>query len=299
MLKVKTKARWRYFRPRTRGRLSDITAYEPESIYAEARLIAQEFYHRARPRIGRTRNVYRTTGEAVRMLRAHQPSDPKHLLALLILQSPNAARAQHDLDEHHGGYRNREARVFELIDFNDTFVSTVLALSPEERRDFTGRAKDELDYFCEQLHIKNFSDQQYEAIWHGLSREIAVFLAAKEIGYIVHMSSRVQDSMGIDMTITDAEAKRAINIDVKTHSAYHFRLLELYEQQRISEEKRLQCELSGYCESKNGHGDQAVTTVLFRIATDRLGEIDNFAFKDIGPVASLIAAAIHDYGHNI
>lgn len=296
MLGTKIKNRWRRFRPTTRGRIDDITAYEPDSIYAKARVVALETYRRVRPRVGRRHNIYRQTTEAVRLLRQREVVDTVHLLALLILQAPGAARAQNELDKRHGGYRNREARVFELIDFNDVFVNTVLALSPVERIDFVERAKAELDYFASLLHVQGFTVEQFEAITHGLSREIAVFLAARRIGYVAHMSSRVQDAMGVDMAITDPDTKKSINIDVKTHSAYHFRLLELTNQNRMDEEKRLQCELAGYCLSMNGRGEQRVETILFRVATDRLGEIRNFEFTDTGPVATLLASAMHDHG---
>src|SRR5690606_30984045 len=77
------------------------------------------------------------SSRAAAKLRARSIHDKVHLLALLILQAPGAARAQREMDGHRGGYKNRQARLYELIDFNDTFVDTVLSLNEEERQTFT------------------------------------------------------------------------------------------------------------------------------------------------------------------
>lgn len=289
--------KWRRFRPIVRGRLDDQTAYQPESIYAGARQIINEVMRGSRSRIGaRRRDVLKDTSEAVRVLRERDPRDPAHLLALLILQAPNAARAQNEMDSHHGGYRNREARLFELIDFNDTYVETVLSLDDADLVDFADRLKVEIDRFCSVLHTAGFSEKQFEAITHGLSREIAVYRAARSLGYIARMTSRVQDAMGVDMVITDTETKKSINIDVKTRSAYHFRLIELMRERRVDEQKRLHCELAGYCAVRNGRGDQAVDTILLQVDTGRLGEINNYNFDDTGPIATLLSSAINRFG---
>lgn len=290
--------KWRRFVPRTRGDMRDPTAYEPDSLYAEARQIVAAAMHQAGPVRGHNDGL-KHSAEAVKLLRAKDSRDSAYLLALLILQAPSAARAQHEMDEHRGGYRNREARLYELIDFNDTFVSTVLSLEKKDLAEFDERLRGEINRFCAQLHLAAFSDEQFEAITHGLSREIAVYRAARAAGYIVHMTSRVQDAMGVDMVITDPETKRSINIDVKTHSAFHFRLIELEHQDRMNEEKRLQCELAGFCQIRNGHGEKAVDTVLLRIATDRLGEINDFDFVDAAPLSHLIADALRSHGRYI
>lgn len=295
--KTNTKSKWRRFRPRTRGSLDDKTAYEPESLYGAARQLALTTYRHARPKLTYRSSAYRRSATAVRYLKRIRNERPEYNLALLILQAPGAARAQREMDSRHGGYRNREARVFELIDFNDTFVDTVLELDQTERAGFVQRCKIELDYFCQQIHTAMFSDSQFEAIVHGLSREIAVYLAALELGYDAQMASRVQDAMGVDMVITDPTSGKSINIDVKTHSSFHFRLIDLERQNRLNEEQRLQCELSGYCLSVNGRGNNAVETILFRVATDKLGPINDFVFHDIGPIATLLASAVHDHGY--
>ena len=79
-------------------------------------------------------------------------------LTLLILRAPGAARAQHQMDKHPHGYRNQQARLFELIDFNDAFVSTVLALSDDQRRGFIEAVKREIDAFCERVGSRSDAD---------------------------------------------------------------------------------------------------------------------------------------------
>src|SRR5690606_279189 len=109
---------------------------------------------------------------------------PEYFLASLILQAPNAVRAQREMDRRHGGYNNRQARLFELIDFNDTFVDTVLSLDEPLLTDFTQRLWHEIDIFCNAQRVDSFSLRQFDAIVHGLSREIAVYRGAKREGYL-------------------------------------------------------------------------------------------------------------------
>ena len=286
---------WRRFRPRERGPLHDPTVFEPDSLYAKARKIIDDTLQQSRnvKHFGRqTKRI----NDAVRRLTARDIRQPEYMLARLILQTPSAACAQVNMDKHKGGYANRRARLFELIDFNDTYVDTVLSLPEEELTDFPQRLHDEMVIFCKRVRLPMFTDKQFDAIIHGLSREIALFRSAKKLGYIVHMTSRLQDSMGIDMVITDPVSKKSINVDSKTRSAFHFRLRDLVQERRIDEEQRLRCELMGFCLITNGKGDEAVNTVLFRLATKDLGGIKNFDFINPEALSEQIYQAIEYHG---
>ena len=289
---------WQRFRPKIRGRLDDKTVYEGDSLYGHARVIVDETMREARKGLA-IRESMKRASRAAKLLREREVHDAAYLLAALILQAPGAVRAQNEMDEHHGGYRNREARLYELIDFNDTFVDTVLALPEHELPEFAERLRAEIDNFCGRLHVPTFTDRQYEAIVHGLSREIAVYRAARANGLIARMTSRVQDAMGIDMIITDPVTKKSINIDCKTHSSFHFRLVDLERQRRIDEQQRLDCELAGYCTIHNGAKPRGVDTVLLRVATDHLGPIRNFSFEDTGRIVQLLRAALANDGRYI
>lgn len=286
---------WKRFRPRVRGRLDDQTLYDSSSLYGRAKIIMQQ----ALREVSSNGGSMKRSDQAANMLKRHNNHQPEELLAQLILLSASASRAQKEMDEHRGGYKNRQARLFELIDFNDTFVDTVLALPEDYLADFPARLKAEITRYCESVGVTPFSDQQFDAIIHGLSREIAVYRGARELGYIVHMTSRVQDAKGVDMVVTDPKTKKSINVDVKTHSAFHFRLIELQHQRRIDESRRLECELAGFCKLVNGHNHDQVETVLLRIATDRLGEIRNFGFENLSALGTLISQAIENDGRYI
>lgn len=287
---------WRRFRPRSKGAIDDPTVYEHATLYTDARQIVDEMMRRTRSMFRRGHHQLKRTAEASKTLRQRNVNDAPHLLALLLLQTPSAVRAQIEMDRHRGGYSNRQARLFELIDFNDTFVDTVLALDKTERTGFIERLKHEMTVFCASLGQPMFSDEQYEAIVHGLSREIAVFNGAKRLGYVARMTSRVQDAMGVDMIITDPRTKKSIGIDIKTRSAFHWRLVDLQRQNRISEEQRLECELTGYCKIRRPARDGAVDTMLFRISTEHLGEIHDFEFDNMDKFAELLAEALEQYG---
>ena len=297
---MRPKKIWRRFRPRPKpkGIFNDKTLFEYDTIYTEARKIIESSLRESRDvkHFGRrTKKI----NEAVRRLTVRDIRQPEHLLARLILQTPSAACAQIDMDKNTGGYTNRRARLFELIDFNDTYVETVLAMPEEYLEDFAHRLHHEMTIFCQRMHLPMFTDKQYDAIIHGLNREIALFRSAKKLGYVVRMTSRLQDAMGVDMVITDPNTKKSINVDCKTRSAYHFRLLDLVKQRRIDEERRLRCELMGFCEIQNGNGDKGVETVLFRLATEDLGGIKNFDFINPEALSEQIYQAIEHHGSYI
>lgn len=286
---------WRRFQPRLRGRLNDATIYEAQSVYAQARHLAIETLQAVTSRRYRPDDPIKRSVRASAKLRDKRADDSASRLALLILQAPSAVRAQREMDKHRGGYKNRQARLFELIDFNDTFVETVLSLSPKDKTTFVDRLKMEIDFMCDHLGTPTLSDKQYEAIVHGLSREIAVFEGARKLGYIARMTSRVQDAKGVDMVLTDPETKKSLGIDIKTRSAYHFRLINLQRQKRIDEARRLECELAGFCTVTSKHRG-ASETLLFRIATDDLGPIENFAFRDVAALGAHLANAFSHHG---
>jgi hypothetical protein len=267
---------------------------ESTGIYAEARLLVDDIMRDVRSK--RRDTIYKQSAEAIKILRQVVHPSSAELLALVIVQTPQAARAQEDMDKHRGGYSNRQARVYELIDFNDTFVDLVLSLPLEEHSGFASRLWNELTHFCEEYHAMCFEEKQFLAIVHGLSREIAVFHGAKTEGLVAHMTSRVQDARGIDMVITDPMTHRSIEVDCKTRSSFHFRLLNLERKRRISNEDRLRCELAGFCPVAGVSRPDASHSILLRIATEELGPIRDFAFEDTRLLGERLRAAIAEHG---
>jgi len=217
-------------------------------------------------------------------------------IALCVLQSPRAARAQVQMDKHHGGYKERKARLYELIDFNDAFVSSVLALPEEYLAEFNERLFTEMARFCKKLRVNSFNEAQFEAINHGLSREIAVYRGAIAEGLGAQMTNRVQDAKGVDMIITDPHTHRSINIDCKTSSSFHFRLVDRHRQGRMDEQDKVRCEAQGYCTTTNGKHEYAVEVVLVRIDTELLGKIHDFTFTDTSRLGMLLRSALEDHG---
>lgn len=214
---------------------------------------------------------------------AAQTDDPAIWLAALILQAPRAVLAQRQMDAHPHGYHNRNERLYELIDFNDTFVATVLALPERYLPEFQDVAKRLLDDFCKKSHTPCFSNEQWEAITHGLSREIAVYLGAIQLGFTAQMTSRREDAKGVDMVIADPDRRRSVNLDVKTRSAFFIRLEELVREGRIGLHDQQVAEQQGYFTVINGHGHEAVRVVLFRADQEHLGKIEHFTFVDMNP----------------
>lgn len=208
------------------------------------------------------------------------PESTTKLLQSLLEKTPGAVSAQRAMDAHPHSYHSNKERLYELIDFNDTFVSLVLALSPGERQGFIERLRVSMQQYCKNHGSAMFSDEQFDAITRGLSREVAVYLGARHEGFQVSMTSRVEDAMGVDMTITDPVSGRRLNIDCKASSAYYFRIKDLVSQGRLTDEEGRLAEEVGYVREMNGHGDDAVPVTILRIDPNEMGDIKDFVFTN-------------------
>ncbi len=201
-------------------------------------------------------------------------------LELLLLRTPAAARAQQSMDEHPHDRRHHTRRLYELIDFNDAFVSTVLLLRESERREFSETVQQMIQQVCQQVNVRAFSDEQFTAITLGLSREIALYQAANTRGLQTVMATREADAFGVDMRVVDELTGRLINVDCKTRSSFYFRLKDLMHEGRLSPSEMEQAEIAGYCEVIHRHDDTSVRIILLRVGEDDFGELVNFRFTD-------------------
>ncbi|MEO5691305.1 MAG: hypothetical protein ABIQ64_03915 [Candidatus Saccharimonadales bacterium] len=198
------------------------------------------------------------------------------LIAALVLQAPRAVAAQRRMDDHPHGFHDKQARLYELIAFNDTYVSMILLLEDSYYTGVNDQLKFMMDRFCKRVKSPCFDNRQWEAITHGLSREIASFRAIKELGYDVSMTSRQQDAMGVDMVAINPRNGLPVNFDIKTRSSFHFRLKDLASEGRISEVQREAGEHAGFCRVINGHGEEQVHTTLLRIDEETYGQVQDF-----------------------
>lgn len=225
--------------------------------------------------------------------RAHIEKTKELWFTLLLLQTPRAAAAQEYMDKHSHDYHQKNGRLFELIDFNDAFVSTVLLLSSEERDTFIAVAKQEMQAICKRVNARMLSDEQFEAITRGLSKEVAVYLGAIHEGFQAEMTSRSQDAMGVDLIVTDSVSGQKLNIDCKTPSAYRYRIEDLIQQGRLSEEEGRQADDLGYVMEENGNNDEAVLVTVFRVDPNEVGDITNFTFDDSSQLGDRLRAIFH------
>lgn len=217
-------------------------------------------------------------------------------LMTLALQVPQAANAQRQMDAHPHGYRAKNERLYELIDFNDAFVSAVLALPEQEFSRFANETERLLQWFCKRVGVRSFSTEQYHAIVQGLSREIAVYKGVQAEGLQAAMTSRTSDALGIDMVISDPASGKSVNIDCKAPSSYRHRVYNLLHEGRLSEEEVDAAEQLGYIAELNGHGNQKAEIVVWRISTEEYGPIHNFHFDSTRQLGNAIHKIIETYG---
>ena len=277
--------KWRRFRPQTspRGREAIVTHGQYIGVFYDAWRVVDEM---TREYDIRAQDGIDQLDRAIDARKQHARTAAEWL-ALVLLQTPRAARAQMQMDAHKHNYHNRHERLFELIDFNDSFVNTVLALPKSELAGFADTLRKASGELCRRLQAPNFSDD----ITRGLSREIAVYRGALELGYSARMTSRNEDAFGIDMVLEDREG-RVLNIDVKTPSAFRHRLGELEREGRLNEEQFLRAdELDYFTHIHKHHGShiEKVPVTLMCIRHERLGDIVNFEFVSPEPLGQLLA----------
>lgn len=286
--------RWRTFRPH---RSEDGTPRVPaqpvisDDIFRDvAEYVAKRMPHR-HAKAGQV-------GTLIKELRGRAESSGRaeDWLASLYSQGPRAADAQQQMDQHPYGYRDKQARLFELIDFNDTFVSTILAMDASDRARFAVDVKQGIDQLCRQTHSAQFSQEQWTAIVRGLTREIAVYQAARDRGFDAVLPSRTADAMGIDLQVRDPESGRYVNIDVKTPSSFRRRLEELEQEGRITEAELLEADKKSYVYEHNGHGDRGVEVIVLCLLPDKFGEFGDFRLLNSEPMREMLNSLIREHG---
>ena len=219
-------------------------------------------------------------------------------LVALLAQAPRAVLAQLQMDKFYQGYRNKEERLFELIDFNDTLVSTILAMDNTRKVDFAARTKQAADRICKRVGAPCFTDDQWTAIIRGLTREVAVYLAAKEHGFNAWMTDRAHDAMGVDIQVQDPENGRYINIDVKTPSSFRRRMEQLVREKRLSEQELMRGDKESYMIEHNGHGGRKVEIIVLCILPDLFGDLADWRFVDPEPMRVKLNDLIREHGLN-
>lgn len=217
-------------------------------------------------------------------------------LYALVLQAPRAAVAQKHMDEHPESYRDKDRRLMHLIDFNDAFDSTVLVLPSDMMAGFPDRVKRMMDEMCKRVGTRSFSNEQYDAVVRGLSREIAVFLGAQKEGFDVEMTNRHEDAFGIDMRVVDPKVMRAINIDIKTRSSYHYRVDQLHREGRLDDEGLMMADRNGFTAVINGRDHERRRVVTWRIDHELYGEVVDFEFKDTRKLGETLRVLMLRYG---
>lgn len=208
--------------------------------------------------------------------------------SLLLAQTPRAALAQVEMDKHKHGYRNREKRLYELIDFNDSLVSSVLATPHAGLPGMADSLKVDMTKFCRRLGTPMFSDTQFDAIVRGLAREIAVYRGALHQGYKARMTSRTEDAFGIDMVIIQPHTGKQLNIDCKTPSAFRHRLEDLVLYGKISDEQLIRADEVDFLTHIQHRGEEDVPVTLLCVRPETLGEITDFTFSDTVPLRRLL-----------
>ena len=298
------KVLWRRWRPRGGERYTSRSqSFGAGDIFdtVDRRITALDLPRRRR---GNTTTEYvatlndqiRDAQRRARQLAKNNETDQSTLaiawLWALVLQTPRAAEAQAQMNKVSHGYHNRKARLYELIDFNDAFVDSVLAMPEELLPIFEQETKRLMDKICKRVGSRCFSDGGYQAISHGLSREIAGYEGAREDGYEVEMANRSTDALGIDMRITDPVSLCTLNIDTKTRSSYRYRISNLKREGRLSEEEMLMAERNGFARVYNGQ----IPVVIWRIDSAAIGGIVNFTLQDNDVLVGQLRNIFSRYG---
>ena len=222
--------------------------------------------------------------------------EPLDGLTALLAQVPRAVLAQLQMDTYPHGYRNKQVRLFELIDFNDTLVATILLLDDKHREEFSERTKQAADRICKRVGVPCFTNDQWTAIIRGLTREVAVYSAAKGAGFNAWLTDRAHDALGVDLQVQDPEDGRYINIDVKTPSSFRHRMEQLVHEKRLTERELVIGDQQSYIIEDNGHGRNRVQVVVFCILPDLFVVFTYWRFVNPEPMRQMLNQLIRDHG---
>lgn len=217
-------------------------------------------------------------------------------VAALLAQVPRAVLAQLQMDQYPHGYRNKEKRLYELIDFNDVLVATILVMDDTLRCQFADRVKQAADRICKRVGAPCFSDEQWRSIIRGLTREVAVYLAAKESGFDAYITDRVSDALGIDIQVRDPQDQRYINIDVKTPNSFRHRMEQLVHEGRLTEKQLMEGDRQSYIIEYNGHGGHKTQVIVLCILPDLFGDLADWRFVNPEPMRLKLNQLIREHG---
>lgn len=217
-------------------------------------------------------------------------------LVALLSQVPRAVLAQLQMDKYPHGYRNKQERLYELIDFNDTLISTILVMDDEHRKQFRERVKQAADRVSKRVGAPCFTNEQWDAIIRGLTREVAVYSAAKESGFNAWLTDRAHDALGVDLQVQDPEDGRYINIDVKTPSSFRHRMEQLIHEHRLTENELIIGDQQNYIIENNGHGKHKVQVIVLCILPDMFGDLVDWRFVNSEPMRHKLNRLIRDHG---
>ncbi len=241
--------------------------------------------------------VHALDDDIARLRARHQKSSlPHDGLVALLAQAPRAVLAQLQMDTFEHGYRNKQERLYELIDFNDTLIDTILPMPDTLRQQFAERTKQAADRICKRVGAPCFSNEQWTAIIRGLTREVAVYLAATEHGFNAWLTDRAHDALGVDMQVQDPESRRYINIDVKTPSSFRHRMEQLVKEKRLTEHQLLAGDKNSYIIEHNGHGKLRAEVVVLCILPDLFGDLADWRFTNPEPMRHKLNILIRDHG---
>jgi len=141
-----------------------------------------------------------------------------------------------------------------------------------------------------------FSNEQWDAIIRGLTREVAVYSAARAYGFNAWMTDRAHDALGVDLQVQDPEDGRYINVDVKTPSSFRHRMEQLIHEHRLSERELLIGDQQNYIIEKNGHGKNKVQVIVLCILPDQFGDLVDWRFVNPEPMHQKLNQLIRDHG---
>lgn len=307
------KPHWKRFRPRYRRgknrpeytlrwrdkRIDDQLVTEPQTVKYVCN--STDFFDCAEEEVvsllQRRPEVNALDRHIERLRKRHEKSGlPQDGLVALLAQAPRAVLAQLQMDQFPHGYRNKQERLYELIDFNDTLVASILPMSDELRQQFAERTKQAADRICKRVGAPCFTNEQWTSIIRGLTREVAVFLAATESGFNAWLTDRAHDALGIDMQVQDPENRRYINIDVKTPSSFRHRMEQLVKENRLTERELLQGDRNSYIIEHNGRGSYRVEVVVLCILPDLFGDLADWRFVDPELMRVKLNQLIRDHG---
>jgi hypothetical protein len=223
-------------------------------------------------------------------------------LALVVLGTPNAVRAQETLDADENGHlspRRRRENVMTLSTYNNELGDALTYMHPSMFEDLAERLQARNKNLIEgKWNLPSMDKNGINILLGGKNREVRFLRAFQKFdqeftdGWEAEQSDTFNDLLGIDITVKNQEGQQ-LYLDSKTRNAFDRQVLKQQAEGWITAEQAETAMESGYYyrKGKNKEG-QSIDICIFD--ADNFKADNDYEYRNPSEIASFIKDRFDD-----